>query len=326
MIIHRSMIQILKYIVIVMTALIVFLMLAPYAVPIPGKDLPAEFHPFPESRFLLVDGIRLHYRLFEPEDLPAKGNIMLVHGFSGSTFSWRHTLPFLRENGYRVIAVDLPAYGFSDKSSTFNHSSSSRAELLWKLAGEYSESGWILAGHSMGAATVLAMAGLHPQETDYLILVDGGFVPSSARQRKGVLTSLLHFPPLMRWAELIASQRFFHFSEFERLLGSAYGESPDSLAVAGYLRPFLYKGSARAVLNSFRHAEETFEIDLQGISSKTLIVWGEKDSWVPVASGTRIHRQLPDSRIFIIPESGHCPMETHPEEFNYFLLKFLVSD
>ena len=318
--------RIVKYTLIAMASLIVFLMLAPYAVPLPGKDLPAEFLPFPESRFHVIDGIGLHYRLFEPDTLPVNGSVMLVHGFSGSTFSWRHTMPFLRENAYRVIAVDLPAYGFSDKASRFNHSSSSRAELLWKLAREYSESGWILAGHSMGAATVLAMASLHPEETDYLILVDGAYVPSSGKQRQRVLTTLLHFPPLMRWAELIASRRFFHHSEFERLLGSAYGESPDSLAVAGYLQPFLYKGSARAVLNSFKHAEETFETDPRDISSKTLIVWGEKDNWVPVASGKRIHRQLPDSRLLIIPGSGHCPMETHPEEFNSFLLRFLVSE
>ena len=128
---------------------------------------------------------------------------------------------------------------------------------------------------------------------------------------------------MQRWGEVIAARRFFHHEKIKELLGSAYGRTPDSLAVAGYLEPFLYRGTAKAVINSFLNSFETFQVVPKEIDLPTLIIWGDNDTWVPLSAGEKIHAEMPDSELLVIENCGHCPMETHSEEFNKVLLNFL---
>lgn len=301
------------------------LMILPYLIPAGGKELTDEFQPFKESRFEEVSGIKLHYRLFEPEQEEIAGNLLFIHGFSGSTFSWRHNVEYFRQNGFKVVAVDLPAYGFSDKQKGFNHSPTSRAKLLWDFLNRLDGGKWNIAGHSMGAAVAVAMAAMQPEKTGSLILVNGAYFDPGRDAGRGVYGNLLMFPPVQRWGEVIANRRFFHYGKIEELLESAYGQKPDSNAVTGYLEPFLYKGTARAIINSFLNSQEIFTVKVEEIRSSTLIVWGENDSWVPPDAGKRIHQRLPQSEIIIFNNCGHCPMETHYTEFNQLLLNFLIT-
>lgn len=322
----KKVLIIFKYILIFMSVLILMLLISPYLLSVGGREIPDNFQPFPESRFSEVDGIKLHYRLFETEANLRKGNILLVHGFSGSTFSWRKNAEILADHGFRVVAVDLPAYGFSDKTSVFNHSSTARSILLWSFLSGLSDESWSLAGHSMGASVVIAMAASNPYNTNNLILVDGAYFGSTSSDKQGALMNMLRFPPVQRWAEVIASKRYLKYEQFQKILSTAYGTEADSAAVAGYLEPFLYRNSASAVLNSFLNSREIFPVKIEDIQTRTLIIWGEKDTWVPLNSGEQINKRLANSELIIIQDSGHCPMETHAEEFNKLLLQFLIKE
>ena len=76
---------VLKRIAIIILFLFVLLSIAPYILPL--KALPGEpFEPaFANSQFAEIDGLKIHYRLWG-EDGGAAGNVLLIHGFSGSTF------------------------------------------------------------------------------------------------------------------------------------------------------------------------------------------------------------------------------------------------
>ncbi|KAI6088556.1 Alpha/Beta hydrolase protein [Hypoxylon rubiginosum] len=58
-----------------------------------------------------ADGIDVFYRHAGPKDAPV---ILLLHGFPSSSFMFRNLIPLLAELGYRVIALDLPGYGFTE--------------------------------------------------------------------------------------------------------------------------------------------------------------------------------------------------------------------
>ncbi len=308
-----------------MSGLLFLFMLIPYLLPVGIKEMPDGFKPFPDSRYSVVNGVKLHYRLFEPAETKVKGNLLFVHGFSGSTFSWRYNLEFFMENGFRVVAVDLPAYGFSDKKAEFNHSPTSRANLMWDFLETLEGDKWNLAGHSMGAAIVVAMAVKQPEKTENLVLVNGAYFDLSKELNRWPFINLLHFPPVLRWGEVIARSRFFHYEKIKELLASAYGETPDSMAVQGYLEPFLYKGTSRAIIQSFLHSSEIYTVNLEEIKTRSLIIWGDNDTWLPISKGERIHEKLKDSEFYIFDNCGHSPMETHYDEFNRLLLGFLVS-
>ena len=59
------------------------------------------------------------------------------------------------------------------------------------------------------------------------------------------------------------------------------------------------------------------------IKQDTLIIWGEHDSWIPIASGRTLAGQMPNARFVLVPSAGHLPLEEQPDFCNRELLRFL---
>jgi hypothetical protein len=118
----RKVLKFLRITLIILTSLFVLLSILPYLLPVNQQKVDFKNPPFAESKFMSIDGKRWHYRQFEPSD-SARGTMILVHGFSGSTFSWRKNQQVFADSGYRVISVDLPAFGFSEKDKNLMLSS-----------------------------------------------------------------------------------------------------------------------------------------------------------------------------------------------------------
>ena len=130
-----------------------------------GHGVPTS-KPFFNSKFIEIDKMMLHYRIW-----PASGSadtlpwVFMVHGMGGSTWSWEKNAPFLSAEGYNVVAVDVPPFGYSSKNPDFNQSADSRARLFWDfLERIHPGSVWNLVGHSMGGGIVQAMAIINPDK------------------------------------------------------------------------------------------------------------------------------------------------------------------
>jgi pimeloyl-ACP methyl ester carboxylesterase len=65
------------------------------------------------------------------------------------------------------------------------------------------------------------------------------------------------------------------------------------------------------------------EAEIAAFTSPVLIVWGDNDTWVPIASGQRLADVLDDEQFVTFSETGHMPMEERPARFNEVLLEFL---
>src|SRR6056297_937384 len=89
--------------------------------------------PFPNSEFKTIENIKLHYRIFQKNNSKSKAKILLVHGMGGSTYCWRNTTEALSKEGYQLVAVDLPGFGYSDRKVGLVHSSENRAIWLMNL-------------------------------------------------------------------------------------------------------------------------------------------------------------------------------------------------
>ncbi|MEO0471940.1 MAG: alpha/beta fold hydrolase [Bacteroidota bacterium] len=122
--------------------------------------------PFSNSHFTHIASLRVHYREWPPIG-PEQGRILLIHGFCCNTFSWRNNVQRLQEAGLRVVAIDLPPFGFSDRRSRINHSPSLQAQLSWRLLDQIDSlrQPWLLMGHSMGAAVAGAMSVDRPKQS-----------------------------------------------------------------------------------------------------------------------------------------------------------------
>ena len=285
---------------------------------------PAE-RPFPESRFSSFGGIQLHYRVWEPETEP-RGKILLLPTVGGSTATFRFVAPALAQEGFTVAAVDLPGFGFSDRSLSFAHTVEARADLLWTLADRLDTEenrfsptdAWILLGHGEGGGVAAAMALARASRTNRLILIAS---PLGTPRTIGRGSS---FPPV-RWAlRGWLRNSLYTMDGIEELLGKAYGRPPSPDEVALYAAPLLRSRMVDAYMNYFRTAGRIAP-ELEEISAPTLVIWGGEDAWEPLQRATPLVERLPGAVLQTIPEAGHIPVETHPSQALELLLAWLAG-
>ncbi len=310
--------RLLKWTSLFLVALFVLLSLIPYLIPLQRLRGNRQEQAYSKSYFVGADGIELHYREWNGSTAEAR-NILLVHGLGGSTFSWRYTAPALQEKGFRVIAVDLPGFGLSERKAGLDHSAEARAKLLWSFL-ETLDPGtqWNLVGHSMGGATVAAMALQQPERVNSLTLAAGAlthFEPS-------ISTSLLKFPPLSRWFRVLA-RLLLTENRVEQLLSSAYGRQPIAEEIHGYYLPLTIENTDAVLMDLINTAPMPLLDRVGALTIPVLCIWGEDDTWVPLTQGRELARLITGAELIVLPNEGHCPMETAPGLFNEKLFRFL---
>ncbi len=283
--------------------------------------------PFANSHVAVIDGVMIHYRTWQPEESPL-GAIVMVHGLGGSTFSWRHTVPALISAGYAVVALDLPGFGYSDRSRGIDHSQQARAEYVWQLLQSLESNlrlepdmAWHLMGHSMGGGTITAMAQQHPQTTASLLYAAGAVYNQPPR----AATLLLRIPILDRIIAQIVQLFFITERRITTMLESAYGRTPTADEVNGYLLPLQISGTARSLLDITTSQGPPVSSFLTQLHAPALLLWGEQDTWVPWDQGQRLAEELPNALLVSHPDAAHCPMETHADWFNQEILHFLAA-
>ncbi|MBI3518758.1 MAG: alpha/beta hydrolase [Bacteroidetes bacterium] len=263
-----------KWLFLIVISAFCVLSILPYVFSNHLKD--AQVKPFENSSFFEFNHTKFHYRLFVPKHIRHK--VLLIHGFSGSTFSFRNTIDSLLNHDILVIAMDMPAFGYSDKRPDADYSDTTKIKaihfLLHKVDELTNHKKWHLTGHSMGGIVIGQFASSYPQQTQSLIFIDG--LPFS--QSHSITQKLAVYPPLLKWADILLERQFLNQSSFQELLSSAYSQPADSISVDGYLQPFQTKYSGSAIFQMFAGSGyvQTNDSILNGIPK--LIIWGKQDA------------------------------------------------
>ncbi|MBS3972654.1 MAG: alpha/beta hydrolase [Erysipelotrichia bacterium] len=309
---------------ILLLILLLFLGL-PYFIPRDGREgVPSQ--PFENSLFVNTSqGIPIHTRIDQPTQ-PMKGQIMLVHGLGGSTFSYEDNAPFLASQGYFVVSVDLPAFGFSSRQTGLVHSQENRAMWLWDVLNQIEvlynlPSTWILGGHSMGGSVVLAMNNEQPNKTLGLILIDPAVSGRNTRGR--LLQGVVKYTPVGEWLRVFLTYGLLNEEQFKSSLSSAYGVEATKEQVNAYLRPLRIKGTTQALREFFATSSSVGVDEWLTPHTKTIVIWGEDDAWIPVTQLEAIEEVAKNLQTFVLPNEGHNPMETNPALFNQSLIEGL---
>lgn len=292
-----------------------------------SSPIPRTFrNPFRNSHMLEVDSVMIHYRLWTSISRPAKGNVLFIHGFTGSTYSFRKNYDSLVNAGYDILSVDLPAFGYSDRGTWINHSQSQRAILIWKLIDFINKSDttqWNIVGHSMGGAVAEAVALMKPGRTKSLTLIDAMFFKTNTGGMS-IAFSPSKNKQLKKFYVDYVGQYLLTYDRMAKLLENGYKMKPDSSDVTGYMMPLRMPGTAEAIVSTFSNCREVVPLDSDSLKNMpVLVVWGSKDSWLPPGSVKIIKTYIPQAEIHTIKGAGHMPMETNPVEFNGILLEFL---
>ncbi|HYK21437.1 MAG TPA: alpha/beta hydrolase [Pyrinomonadaceae bacterium] len=280
------------------------------------KNREVVFHS-DHSRFIDVDGIRVHYQEAGNPNDPA---IILIHGFASSTLVWSKVFLRLAQEGYRVIAVDLLGYGYSAKPKNGEYTISGQAKLLIRLLDCLGIPKAIFVGSSYGGAIAATCALDYPDRIEKLILV--GAVNNN-RPLRFTLMRVFGSPlvgdvvsPL-----LIGSRRLLRW-RMKRVY-DRHAWVLDERRVDARHQPLRASGTQRAIIRTVRSWDaERISREAHLIKHPTLLLWGENDPEIPLADGERLHEAIAGSRLIIFLECGHLPHEEYPEAFVDVVIDF----
>lgn len=313
--------KIIKKSLTVLFIIIAGLLIIPFLIPITSAQKAID-KPFENSYFVNIENMRLHYRYWKPYDKNSDKWVLLVHGMGGSTYTWELNAQKIANEGFNVIAVDVPPYGYSDKFTGFNHSVDNRASLLLKFISYLNPNKkWNLIGHSMGGGIVQSMAIISPEKIDKVVFVAPALI-LEPKVRRGINIILLSFTPIERISAIIGERIIIREKRIAKMLESAFGQEPTQKQVDEYYKALSVPGTAKAYIRSFTGAESVLEIDGSDFESNSLIVLGAKDEWIPNEVTDAQLKSININKKIIIEDAGHCPMETHPEYFNKLVIDF----
>lgn len=275
----------------------------------------------PEPRGFVreVAGARVHYL-----DEGAGKAVVLVHGFAGSTFSWLPVVPELARE-FRVVVVDLPGFGLSDRRPGIGYGHEAQAERLRALLDLLGIKRAAFVGHSMGGAIVQRLAVRHPDRVERLVLVgsvSAGEQIAFGRRRAAGRVAFAAVGLAARWPSLL-------YAVGRRSLGQMVGDPALATEerLRGYMDPLLIPGTVRAVRElAEEHAREA-PVDLAAVRAPALVLTGERDVVVPPARARELAAALPGAgEAVVVPGAGHLLAEEQPGEFLRLVLPFLRGE
>jgi pimeloyl-ACP methyl ester carboxylesterase len=269
---------------------------------LPQETIPVSTLAGPQDKFVTVNGQTIHY-LQQGSGKP----LVLVHGFAGSTYTWRKLIPLLADH-YTVYALDLLGFGLSDKPVDGNYDLDSQGKLVIGFMDALHIPHATLAGHSMGGVVVGYAALDAPSKVDALVLVSPGFY---GKGMPGFLRYL--FFPLDR---IMARQFYKKSVRAASLKPSFYNKAlvTDEL-IDAYLLPAKTPHAADALARMMTSAGAgPYEGLAEKIAAPCLLVWGDHDVNNLPRDGERLNRELKRSRLVNIAECGHYVQEEKPEE------------
>lgn len=311
-----------EHIIAVIVGILIILSALPYILIVPSSEYrTAEQLADQNSSFKIIDGVQIHYKVYGDPVNPA---VILIHGFGGSTFTWRKTLPFLQENNYYVVALDLKGFGLSQKGLDIDYTHSSQANMVNNLMRELSINEATIVGHSMGANVATFLAMNNPEKVTKLILVDAELKQANynlAAQLSPLITAF----PIVQYARQIFP-RYLTEEKIKSTLQSSYydEELVTDEDVEGYSAAMRMKDWQDSLIGITRDSNRnSLPKTLDQIGKPVRIIWGLQDPWVNIEDGKKINVDIKGSVMDVVEEAGHLPMEEKPTEFNTVLLKAL---
>ncbi|MEZ5347328.1 MAG: alpha/beta hydrolase [Pyrinomonadaceae bacterium] len=266
------------------------------------------------SKFAEIDGVKLHYQ--------EKGTgtpVVLIHGFTSSTYTWKDVFGPMSEK-FRVIAVDLKGFGFSDKPEG-DYSRREQGRLINGLLTHLKiEKAW-LVGNSMGGETALNAALQAPDKISGLILVDSAGVLFESRNGLTPWYARLPFVGRGIMAIALAGNGVVR-SGLEK---SFYDDKKVSDERVKYYHRLLSNDRAQraAMLARQQFGNYPIEDRLGEIKVPTLIIWGAEDEIIPLEAGKKINSLITGSELKIYEKVGHIPEEEVPERLTADVIRFI---
>jgi pimeloyl-ACP methyl ester carboxylesterase len=248
--------------------------------------------------------------------------LLCLHGLGGTKASFLPTVAALADR-YRVVAMDLPGFGESDKPIGAPYDSEWFARSAFDVLDALEVDAAHVAGNSMGGR----------------IAIEAGLIDRSRVRSLSLLSPALAWLRDRRWAPVVRLLRpelgllqVAPRSVTDRIVRMLVPGANDGWAAAGvdeFLRAYLtprgraaFYAAARNIYLDEPHGDDGFWTRLGGLSTDALFVWGRHDTLVPIAFMKHVERTLPGAR-HVELDCGHVPQLERPRETHAAMLDFM---
>jgi pimeloyl-ACP methyl ester carboxylesterase len=248
--------------------------------------------------------------------------VLCLHGLGGTKASFLPTVAALADH-YRVVAMDLPGFGESDKPIGAPYDSQWFARRAFDTLEALDLDRAHLAGNSMGGR----------------IAIEAGLMDRSRVRSLTLLSPALAWLRERRWAPVVRLLRpelgllqMAPRSVTEGIVRRLIPGGADGWTAAGvdeFLRAYLtprgraaFYAAARNIYLDEPHGDDGFWTRLRDLSTDALFVWGRHDNLVPIAFMKHVERALPEAR-HVELDCGHVPQIERPRQTHAAMLDFL---
>jgi pimeloyl-ACP methyl ester carboxylesterase len=241
--------------------------------------------------------------------------LMLLHGFGANKDNFARVARFLTPH-YRVVVPDHIGFGESAHPQEADYRPAAQAERLRALAQALGMRRLHLGGNSMGGQLALVFAALYPDEVRSLWLLDAAGVWSAPESEGRRMIRETGENPLLAKNE----------TEFARIVSFVMSDPP---FIPGPMLDVMAQERIRNYALETRIFKqlttESIETRIAGLTVPSLIVWGDQDRAVNVATADMLHKLLPRSRVIVMHGVGHVPMIERPRQCATEYLQFRAS-
>ena len=270
------------------------------------------------SHFVNVDGARVHYQEFGDSSKPP---VILIHGFTASVYVWKTTAPMLADAGFHVIALDLLGFGYSEKPAWFDYSIQGQARMVSRFMNRLGIGRATIVGSSYGGAVALNLTLDYSEMVEKLVLVDA---VCNDEAKDHPILKIVSLPGLGEALTpfLIDSRAFLKF-RMHGTLAPANHHLITKDRLESVRRPLSAADGHHSVLTTSRNWNaKRLEQDAHQINQRTLIIWGDRDTVIPIKNGYKLHEEILNSRFVILKNCGHVPQEEKSDLFIELVTEF----
>ncbi|MCR4289305.1 MAG: alpha/beta hydrolase [Candidatus Scalindua sp.] len=231
---------------------------------------------------LELEGVRAFYHCVGEGD-----NVILMHGWGGSTESFKPVFDYLSKN-YKVYAFDFPGFGKSDLPPAVWGKEEYGKFFMNFLKSTGIERTNIIA-HSFGGRIAIWLAANYPEKVNKLILINSAGIKPRRTVKYHIKVAIAKTGKKLFALSIFGKYREHLLNNLYNLIGSK-----DYQQQTGIMRSILVK-----VVNE----------DLRGLLPKiiapTLLIWGENDKDVPLSSAKIMESEIKDAGLIVFKDAGH---------------------
>jgi pimeloyl-ACP methyl ester carboxylesterase len=281
----------------------------------------------PRAFFVKADGLKMHYKTWGPTN---GRPLVLVHGTVSWAGTWADVALPLAAQGYRVIAPDMPPFGFSEKAPDGDYMRPASAKRLAAFVDALGLETFTLGVHSYGGGLALEFAFANPAKIDGLILFDVALGLQRAAPPAPPLAALLNVEPIRNaiMSTTFANPMMIGYG----LRQFVYDDSLiDDARIAVYAKPRYAQGTTEAVGHWFMNGlfgdpagtRSDDVANYKAFQAPVLVIWGEEDKTTPLEQGRFIAKAFPNAQLEILPEVDHIPQIENPALVVRLIERFL---